>query len=284
MKTDELFHEYFQLVPQAFFDLMGITQPCPYRFSSPVIKTSQKRLDGLLEPTEPGHTYYFLEIQGYWDEMIYWRLVSEIGLYHEQNPQQSRRNWQAVILFLDKSLDPGLETLGPMNHGDMPWLVRATLSDLLHETTPASPVLHVLRPLVIPGQKQLRQQASHWIQGLRDYTQTDEATRERLLSLLTQFVIQKFSRLSPKEIERMFQLTPLEETVTYQEIAHDSYVKMLSAQVENKFGIAAHIVADKLTQLSNDDLLALSGFLLKARSYKQLLTWLDGRKTILHES
>lgn len=58
----------------------------------------------------------------------------------------------------------------------------------------------------------------------------------------------------------MLQLTPLEETVAYQEIAPDSDIKMLSVQVENKLGIAAHTVSDKLAHLSNDDLLALSSF------------------------
>ena len=58
MKTDTLFHELFQLAPQALFELLQIKPGCAYRFESPVVKASERRLDGLLEPADPGHSRY----------------------------------------------------------------------------------------------------------------------------------------------------------------------------------------------------------------------------------
>ena len=71
MKTDKLFHEYFQLVPQTLFELFQINPGCTYQFTSPVLKESERRMDGLLEPNTPGHPRYFLELQGYPDDSIY---------------------------------------------------------------------------------------------------------------------------------------------------------------------------------------------------------------------
>ena len=49
MKTDQLFHEFFTVAPQAVFELLQITPPCAYTYSAPVIKeVKEKRLVGWL--------------------------------------------------------------------------------------------------------------------------------------------------------------------------------------------------------------------------------------------
>lgn len=85
MQTDKLFYEYFQLVPEAFFELLQIEPACSYRFTAPALKASEKRLDGFLAPANVTEPYYFFEIQGYLDTAIYWRLLSQISRYHEQH-------------------------------------------------------------------------------------------------------------------------------------------------------------------------------------------------------
>ena len=114
MNTDKLFHEYFQTAPEAVFELLQIQPNCAYTYTSPVVKASERRLDGLLQPQIPGHPYYFVEIHGYKDERFYWRFMSRISLAHEQIPELDGENWQAIVFFLDKSYDPGPRTLGPL--------------------------------------------------------------------------------------------------------------------------------------------------------------------------
>ena len=82
----------------------------------------------------------------------------------------------------------------------------------------------------------------------------------------------------------MLQLTPLEETVAYQEIAHDSYADMLADMLEQKFNIPASEVITKLQPLNNRELKALGRFLLKAKSYKQIERWLESWETTIHEN
>lgn len=59
MKTDALFYELFQAAPQTFFELLQITPTCSYRFESITVKMAEKRIDGVLEPTEPDQPLYF---------------------------------------------------------------------------------------------------------------------------------------------------------------------------------------------------------------------------------
>jgi predicted transposase YdaD len=212
MKTDTLFHELFQLAPQALFELLQIKPGCAYRFESPVVKASERRLDGLLEPVETGHSRYFVEVQGYDDRSIYWRVLHQIGLYHAQRPEIQGGPWQAVLLFLDEAYDPGPQQLGTLSDGPMPWLIRGVVPDLMQRITEPSPILHVLRPLIAENEAQMRQQAADWVQDIRQVSTLDRAEQERLLALLVQFILQKFSHLTSKEIGQMLKLTPIEET------------------------------------------------------------------------
>jgi predicted transposase YdaD len=276
MRTDELFYEYFQVAPQALFELLQMTQPCPYRFESVVIKAGERRLDGLLEPDVPGHPHYFVEFQGYHDSRIYWRGIHQIGWYHEQRPHLNGSQWQLIILFLDEAYDPGVETLGPLAQGELSWLHRYVLPELLRRVQQPSPVLNVLRPLLAVNEAEVVQQAANWSQAIRQLPK-DQATQERLLILLAQFMVQKFSHLSHKEITKMLKLTPIEETVAGQEWLQEGHIEILVELIEEKFGEPGAALISRLTRLTNKDLKALGRYLLKAESYKEVEAWIEGR-------
>lgn len=105
MKTDTLFYELFQTAPQVFFELLQITQPCPYRFESLTVKATEKRIDGILEPEVSGKTIYFVEVQAFPDETIYWRIIREVATYFEQRATLRDNDWQAAVLFLNQKDD-----------------------------------------------------------------------------------------------------------------------------------------------------------------------------------
>lgn len=55
MKTDKLFYAIFATLPDLVTELVeGIPPEAKYRFSAPVVKAQEFRLDGLLEPIEEG--------------------------------------------------------------------------------------------------------------------------------------------------------------------------------------------------------------------------------------
>jgi predicted transposase YdaD len=304
MQTDRLFHEYFSLAPEALLELFQIQPACAYRFSSPVLKSAERRLDGLLEPVEPGQPIYFFEVQGYEDRAIYWRCVQELGLYFTQHPVQARRQWQLLLLFLDPALDPGIDSLGPLATESHRWLGVGTLLDLL-KAAPDSPVLHVLRPLAATTVDEIRQEAPQWVAAIHATPLMEEALRIRLVELLTLLIVQKFSQLPREEIDRMLQLTPLEETRAVRELIEEGIAKglqqgleqgieqgvkqgieqgieqgeliLLKRQLARRFGIQPDVVAALLRRLRREDFEALSDLVLEAESFAEIRAWIQAR-------
>ncbi|MEH2388590.1 MAG: DUF2887 domain-containing protein [Nostoc sp.] len=60
----------------------------------------------LPKPDFPEDPMYFVEVQFQRDDDIYWRIITETFLYINQYKPQ--RRWQAVLLFAQCSLDPGV--------------------------------------------------------------------------------------------------------------------------------------------------------------------------------
>jgi len=258
MKSDKLFHEYFRLVPHAFFDLLQISPGCDYEFVSPVLKETERRLDGLLLPTKPGYPIYFAEMQGYYDLSIYWRALQQVSLFFVPQPHLGHGSWQVVILFLNKAHDPGPETLGPLYPGSQSWLTRAVLFDLLEAVEEPAPVLHVLRPLVA-AESTIRSEAAGWLAELRQTETINVAHRERLGELLVQLVIQRFRKMSRQEIEKMLNLTPLEETRAVREWIEQGLEQGLEQGIRDsildllkiRFGQAPGDLAARIETISN---------------------------------
>ncbi len=85
MKTDALFYELFRLESQSLFDLMNLKMEGDYAFESITVKTIEKRCDGFLKRTDNQGPNVFLEVQGYDDPGIYWRLFREVCTWYEQS-------------------------------------------------------------------------------------------------------------------------------------------------------------------------------------------------------
>lgn len=227
MQTDQLFQEYFQVAPGAFFELLQIDPPCAYRFTSPVFKTSERRMDGFLAPVEPGNSYYFIEFQGYRDKHIYWRALYPVVRHHEVAADLKQQGWKWVVLFLDDSHDPGVETLGPLAHNAKRWLITGIIPKLLTEAPNASPLLNVLRPLITTDIEVVEREGPQWVTSIQQMPQLDPGQHGILIDLLVKFIMQKFVELPYKELERMLKLTPLEQTRAGQELMELGEIKGL---------------------------------------------------------
>nr|WP_306423348.1 Rpn family recombination-promoting nuclease/putative transposase [Nostoc favosum] len=110
MKTDTIFYTLFQILPGVLFELLEQSQSLAlhYQFTSVEIKELARRIDGLFLPKAefPEDPIYFVEVQFQRDDDIYWRIITEAFLYINQYKPQ--RRWQAVLLFAQRSLDPGV--------------------------------------------------------------------------------------------------------------------------------------------------------------------------------
>ena len=277
MRTDALFYELFQTAPQTFFELLQIVPTCTYRFESITVKASEKRIDGVIEPTDEQQPVYFLEVQAFPDDTIYWRTLREVATYFEQRPARND-NWQAVVLWLNKEDDPGLRTLKPLGYKPAARLVSADLIKLLKKLPETSLVLNVLRPLLAKSEREVRKHVVQWVTNIRQTPNLDPQTEEKLVAILSQLIEQKFKTLSYKELAAMLRLTPLEETISGQELIKNERVSTLTALIQDRFTLSDKLVQSvrtNLETLSSDTLHQLIRQILHFDTFETLEQWIE---------
>ena len=70
----------------------------------------------------------------------------------------------------------------------------------------------VLEPLVLESREELEEKIPQWKATL-ERLDSPESEKRHLRELLTYAIVEKFSKLTREEIEKMLKLTPLDETV-----------------------------------------------------------------------
>lgn len=212
MKTDELFYELFKLDPGSLFRLVQLELEGEYSFESVSTKTTEKRFDGLCKRLDGQGPLIFLEVQGYRDPTIYWRLFREICTYYEQTNAQEP--CIAIALFLDEHFDPGshhLECIPPSR------LLRANLQECLKSVWDDAGVLTALKPLGVAEKHEFIEQVPHWKADIHALSLPPHQTKT-VIALLEYLILQRFPDMTLKEVQSMLQLTPIEETVAGREL------------------------------------------------------------------
>ncbi|MEH2224209.1 Rpn family recombination-promoting nuclease/putative transposase [Nostoc sp.] len=218
MKTDTIFYTLFQTLPGVLFELLEQSQALAlhYQFTSVEIKELARRIDGLFLPKAefPEDTIYFVEVQFQRDDDIYWRIITEAFLYINQYKPQ--RRWQAVLLFAQRSLDPGIPFIYQTSLA--PQQIRIIYLDELDNVPSSSIGLGIIK-FVVAAEDRAVQQAKNLIKQVQ---QTDEANRSNLLELVERMLIYKFVNKSQQELEAMFGLTDWRQTKFYQEVKEET--------------------------------------------------------------
>jgi predicted transposase YdaD len=209
VKTDNLFYELFRFLPQSLFELVGLPMPTPYTFESITFKETEKRLDGLFRPQTGEGSNIFLEVQGYRDETIYWRLLREIMTWYEQT--NDTKPFLGIVLFLDKKYAPAK----PMWLSDEQ-LIGIDLVTSLAQLGEQPSILTVLKPLVTP-KKLLAKKLSQWQAELHTLPLTAKEL-DFAIGLLTYTLFQRLPHLTLEEVQTMIRLTPIEQTVAGQQL------------------------------------------------------------------
>jgi predicted transposase/invertase (TIGR01784 family) len=215
VQTDSLFYKLFQKLPRSFFELIG--QPPgeaeAYQFTSVEIKQPTFRIDGVFKPADDrlNRPIYFIEVQFQPKSDFYWRFFAEIFLYLEQ--EKPAQDWQAVAVFFRRSLDPGV----PEQYRGLLASQQVTriYLDELGEAADRSVSLGLVQFIVDP-EATARQRAPRLIQQAQQLE--GEALRRDIIELMETIAVYKFTKLSRKEIEEMFQLSDLKQTRFYQEV------------------------------------------------------------------
>ena len=216
MQTDSLFYLIFQTSPGILFELIGNPneRASTYSFASQEVKQTSFRIDGIMVPPiyATDLPIFFVEIQGYKDtkNVLYSSFFSQIFLYlHDYQP---KNDWQAILIFTKRSLDPGL----PRQYQDAnsSRFGRIYL-DELSQREELSIGLSLLQ--LIGLKKDIAPiKARQLIQRARQEA-IDVLSEGKILELIETIFVYKFSDKSRQEIEEMLGLNELKQTKVYQE-------------------------------------------------------------------
>jgi len=257
MKTDTLFYELFRIEPRSLFDLVQLNIKGEYVFESITVKHSEKRFDGFLKRTDGTGPNIFLEVQGYDDPKIYWRLFREICTWYEQT--ETEVPFVAIVIFIDKKYKPEKCPLSCVRPDK---IICITLEESLEKLHDKAGVLTVLKPFGLSDKKELSESAARWTAEIQSLKIPDYQ-REKLIELLEYVIIQCFPKLTLKEIQTMIRLTPLEKTVAGQELIQIGIKEGIKEAALNmlKMGIDVKIIcqATGLTDKDIKQLRKLSG-------------------------
>ncbi len=279
MRTDPLFYELFQAYPQIFFEIVQVIPLCPYRFESITVKTTEKRIDGVLEPTILGKPIYFVEVQAFPDKEIYWRVLRECSTYFEQRPKLRDTEWYAFVIWLDKDDDKGFKKATIYDEQKVQRIYSAYLIDILKKLPSNSLALKVLRPLIVDNEQEVRQNIVSWVEQIQQ-TDLSAETEQRLLMVMTQFIEEKFKTLSYEELCKMLKLTPLRETISVQKVLQEEFSERLIRLIKRKYHFAEKTMTKlsvRLRQLTLKDLDTLFEAIFDLATLRELNAWIDSR-------
>jgi predicted transposase/invertase (TIGR01784 family) len=242
MQSDSLFYELFQTSPQVFFELIGTQQPQQglYSLISQEVKQTRFQIDGVLLPPHrrPDLPIYFLEVMGYKPKQgkhFYQEMLTEIYLY--LNDYQPKNDWRAVVIYTQRSFDPGLPIhLSEYARGDR--LQRVYLDRLPANWEGRSLEVRAIQLMGI-RKDLVADQAKSLIDQVR--TESNSATTlKAVLELINTIFIYKFPNLTRQEIEAMLGLSELKQTRVYQEAQQE-------ARQEEKLEVISRMVPLGLT-------------------------------------
>jgi predicted transposase/invertase (TIGR01784 family) len=207
---------------------------------------------------------------------FYQEMLTEIYLY--LNDYQPKNGWRAVVIYTQRSFDPGLPIhLSEYATGDR--LQRLYLDRLPPEWEGRS--LEV-RAIQLMGVRKdiVADQAKSLIDQVRAESNS-ATTLKAVLELINTIFIYKFPNLTRQEIETMLGLSELKQTRVYQEAHQEGEQrgeqKLVLILLTQKFDELAPSLQDQIRQLSTPQLEELAAEILSFNAIDDLSTWLNNQ-------
>lgn len=235
------------------------------------IAAARRRADHVFEPESGEGPTYLIEIQAQPGGEVYDRLVLELVLYRKAHPG---RTVYGLVMFLDAGCDePDSPWVGSLGTGPLlrPVYLDAVLA-AAREREPDHPLLAAFLPLVA-NERELAEQAPTAWRRLEGLT---EPGSKVLLDVFLSWLMERHKGRNFEEIMRMLQvLTPLEETVAYQQLVGIGKQKeaqaILRKLLARRFGILPPWAMARLEHAETAQLEAWAEGIFDAASLEELL-------------
>jgi predicted transposase/invertase (TIGR01784 family) len=240
MKTDTLFYQIFQLLPELLGQLLGNASTAHYNFKSVAIKELARSIDGVFLPPgdDPSQWIYFAEFQAQKDDRLYERLFTEafmyLGQYHPE------RSWQIVAIWMQANLDPGVPQHYQKLYEDG-YLKVVYLDRLKHPESFGVGLLQLMlakakRPRDLqPQLTQLWQLAANFAHNPQE---------REIIELIDKVLLCKFPQVNLKEWKEMFELADVKKTRVYQDAV--AIGKLKSVPLLIRMGASPEEIAQEL--------------------------------------
>jgi predicted transposase/invertase (TIGR01784 family) len=276
MRRDSIFYQLFRQSPTLLFELLP--QPpedaARYVFEAIEVKETAFRMDGVFLPPNTSGIVYFGEVQFQLDELLYERLVSEIGIYVYRNRERFV-DWRAVVIYPSRSIEQSrTDTVREMFASGR--ITRVYLDELGEiDRLPIGVGLMVLT--TIEGDAATTQALS-----LIERAQGNRA----IIDLISTIIVYKFSSLSRDEVNAMLGIE-LEQTRVYREAKAEGEsigeargkaegeVSLVIRLLTRKLGNLTPQLRDRINSLSLDRVESLGEALLDFTSIADLEAWLS---------
>jgi predicted transposase/invertase (TIGR01784 family) len=268
MRRDSIFYQLFRQLPTLLFELLP--QPpdnaAGYVFEAIEVKETAFRMDGVFLPPDASGTIYFGEVQFQLDDLLYERLVSEIGIYVYRNRERFT-DWQAVVIYPSRSVEQSrTDTVREMLASGR--ITRVYLDELGEiGQLPIGVGLMVLT--TIEGNEAT-------MQALRliERAQGNRA----IIDLISTIIVYKFGNLSRDEVDAMLGIE-LAQTRVYQDARAEGKaegeVSLVIKQLTRKLGNLTPQLLDRVNSLQLDRVESLGEALLDFTSIAELESWLS---------
>ncbi len=227
METDSFFYQLFKQLPQTLFELLG--QPGEraqlYFFESVEIKKSF-RIDGLLRPKQATLPVYFVEVQYQPAPRFYANLFAKVFMYLHENP--SARDWFAVAIFASRQVEP--KHLDP--YEDLLRSKRVARIYLDEFEAPANPPFGLgLLQLVSAPESHVKSLVNRFVDRTKQEI-ADSELEKKVIELLEELLLRRFTQLDRAEIRTMFQLHDIRKSKVWHEAHQTGIVKGLEKGLE----------------------------------------------------
>ncbi len=280
MKTDKLFYAIFLFQTQLITELIpGLPENCEFKYSAPVIKESEYRIDGVFTPVNPDSSLpiVFIEAQMQPDTGFYGRFFAEVHVYLHQ--YQVVRPWQGLLILASRQQGIGVDV--PYRPYLEQQVQKLYLEDLA-TATDLSPGLALLQLIVIEASRtaEAAQTLVQSVANTPDFTQW--------VDLIEAILGNKFPDQSLEEIRKMLglQAEDLSHTRLYQDVLQigrqegerlgrqEGESTLIIRQLGRKLGGIDTSLEKQVKSLSSEQLEALGEALLNFQDVSELEAWL----------
>jgi predicted transposase YdaD len=275
MNTDTQLYEIFRDHPEWIGDLMNDPFPEPGEFCSLKVKKSERRLDGLMVPTDKSKPLRVIEFQFFRSKDIYYRAVEQRIAVHRLYP---RRQVEAIIFFATRSLDAR----------PAPWtsVVDAVYLDkemlVLAQRQPHHPLPKLLAPVFERDEAKLEATAASVYNQLGSLRGVPSLQRATLQDIYTSFLLGRFKNKTPQEITAMITTLDIRKTRTGRELIAEGKAEgkaqTLIGILGRRFGGLPAAIKSQIEHLDFIQLEKLDERVLDLADTQELSKWLGKLK------